>query len=669
MKQLCTIDRLPTVLLRAGTWLAGFSLLISIVEAAPPRIGYLYPAGGGGGSTFEMEFGGQYLADPVGAIISGDGVTFEILEHNKLPAAQMISDFRDKLRTIDSDLKSIEQGKQVPASDILPEIRRLLSSVELDEKKVRQIDEYTRERNDPKRQLNSQIGETVRVRVTVEPGAEKGVRYCRLRTQNGLSNPMQFVVGDLPEMREREPWTFNLAEYLGVETAPEVETDETIVDGPLTLPVTVNGRILPGEVDEYYFEAKEGDQVVVSVEARSLVPYLADAVPGWFQAVVSLVDPRGRELAFSDDFRFNPDPVLFYKIPRDGNFKLKIHDSIYRGREDFVYRITLGELPFLTALSPLGGQAGEEVNLVFSGGNLVEHERPRFPLPAEPGVIQISAGGEQGFSNTVALHVDDVQEDAEREDNDRIGAANVVELPGIINGAIAEPGDVDYFRAKGTGNQPMTFEIFARRLGSPLDANLTVFDDDGKQIAWNDDFENPSAGLTTHHADARVTVRLPNDGECFVRVADTQNQSGAEFAYRLKISQGPPDVALRATPSSVNAKPGASASFTVHALRLDGYEGPIQLELEDAPEGYSLKTREIPAGEEGVRVSIGVPSYPTEMPDQIKLRGKVVMEGREVASYAVVPSEDMTQAFITKHIVPVDALLVDIREPPPPEEE
>jgi hypothetical protein len=233
-----------------------------------------------------------------------------------------------------------------------------------------------------------------------------------------------------------------------------------------------------------------------------------------------------------------------------------------------------------------------------------------------------------------------------------------------MNGAISKPGDVDYYRAKGTGNQPMTFEIFARRLGSPLDSNLTIFDDDGKQIAWNDDFENPSAGLTTHHADARVTVDLPSNGVCFVRVAETQNQSGYEFTYRLKVSQGPPDIALRATPSSVNAKPGGTASLAVHALRLDGYEGAIQLELVDPPEGYVLKTAAIPAGEESVRVSISVPSSITEEPQEIQLRGRVFMEGKEVSSYEVVPAEDMTQAFITKHIVPVDAVLIDIRNPP-----
>ena len=59
----------------------------------------------------------------------------------------------------------------------------------------------------------------------------------------------------------------------------------------------------------------EGEKLVVSLQARNLIPYLADAVPGWFQTVVSLHDARGRELAFADDYRFDPDPVIFYKIP------------------------------------------------------------------------------------------------------------------------------------------------------------------------------------------------------------------------------------------------------------------------------------------------------------------------------------------------------------------
>ena len=37
---------------------------------------------------------------------------------------------------------------------------------------------------------------------------------------------------------------------------------------------------------------------------------------------------------------------------------LAINDAIYRGREDFVYRVTVGELPFVTSIFPLGRPRG-----------------------------------------------------------------------------------------------------------------------------------------------------------------------------------------------------------------------------------------------------------------------------------------------------------------------
>ena len=100
------------------------------------------------------------------------------------------------------------------------------------------------------------------------------------------------------------------------------------------------------------------------------MPYLADAVPGWFQAVLTLYDAAGKEVAYDDDFRFHPDPVLHYVVPNDGEYTVEIKDALYRGREDFVYRISIGELPFVTGIFPLGGKAGARTSVELSGWNL-----------------------------------------------------------------------------------------------------------------------------------------------------------------------------------------------------------------------------------------------------------------------------------------------------------
>ena len=83
---------------------------------------------------------------------------------------------------------------------------------------------------------------------------------------------------------------------------------------------------MPGEVDRYRFQARKGQRLVVVVSARELMPYLADAVPGWFQAAVAIRDSRGDELAYDDHYRFHPDPVLYCRIPKDGPYVLEIHD-------------------------------------------------------------------------------------------------------------------------------------------------------------------------------------------------------------------------------------------------------------------------------------------------------------------------------------------------------
>ena len=127
---------------------------------------------------------------------------------------------------------------------------------------------------------------------------------------------------------------------------------------------------MPGDVDRFRFKAEKGQKLVIEAHARTLIPYLADAVPGWFQAVVAVHDSKENEVAYADDFLFNPDPALFFEVPETGIYQITIRDSIYRGREDFVYRIAVGEIPFVTGIFPLGTQLGMDTKVTAYGWNL-----------------------------------------------------------------------------------------------------------------------------------------------------------------------------------------------------------------------------------------------------------------------------------------------------------
>jgi len=85
---------------------------------------------------------------------------------------------------------------------------------------------------------------------------------------------------------------------------------------------------------------------------------------------VALYDAKGKELAYDDHYRFRPDPVISCEIPNDGQYTVEVRDSIYRGREDFVYRISIGELPFVTSIFPMGGPADGRTTVELKGWNL-----------------------------------------------------------------------------------------------------------------------------------------------------------------------------------------------------------------------------------------------------------------------------------------------------------
>ena len=235
----------------------------------------------------------------------------------------------------------------------------------------------------------------------------------------------------------------------------------------ITLPVTINGQMMPGEVDHYRFQARKAERLVAVVRARELMPYLADAVPGWFQAAVAIRDSRGDELAYDDHYRFHPDPVLYCRIPKDGSYVLEIHDALYRGREDFVYRVAIGELPFVTSIFPLGGPAGRQTSVEVKGWNLPVTKLAVDTTDCGPGTVSLHAHKGKLISNSVSFAVDTLPECLEEEPNDDPAHAQSITLPMIVNGRIDRPGDCDVFRIEGRWGEKIVAEVDAQARFAP----------------------------------------------------------------------------------------------------------------------------------------------------------------------------------------------------------
>lgn len=617
-------------------------LLLALVPGAKaqqgiPHIGYVYPAGGRQGASFQVKIGGQFVSGATHAYVSGAGIQAVVVETTKPITQKEAKNLRERLKEL------MKKSKDAAVQKEIAEIRKKLSTFA------------------PK--ANPFLAETVQLQVTIAPDAEPGERELRLGTRVGLSNPLAFHVSQQPEFVEnepnssKEPAPYKKPQFARFSKEPARNLTEPVVD--VTLPVIVNGQILPGDVDYYRFKATKGQQLVVVAKARDLIPYLADAVPGWFQAVLALYDAKGNELAYENNFRFHPDPVLSCKIPSDGEYTLEIRDALYRGREDFVYRLTLAELPFVTSIFPLGGRAGTQTAVQMEGWNLPQNRLTVDTKGRDPGTFPLFFKHQGLASNQVPFAVDTLPECLEQEPNNQPPSAQKVSLPIIVNGRIDVPGDVDVFQFEGRAGQALVAEVMARRLDSPLDSVLKLTDAAGKQLAFNDDHEDKGSGLNTHHADSLIRTTLPADGTYYLHLSDAQRQGSSAHAYRLRISSPRPDFQLRLVPSSILARPGMTVPITVYALRKDGFNQKIALSLKSALKGFSLGGGWVPPGQDQIRLTLTVPPDTLEKPFNLQLEGRAMIQGQEIV-HPVVPADDLMQAFFYHHLVPAKNLMVTV---------
>ena len=597
--------------------------LAGTVFSQTPHLAYVYPAGGKVGTTFQIVIGGQFLMTASNAFITGPGITATVIDHSRPMPNQEFQDLRNRLKELQDKFRAtrkVNSGTNVWTTADTNEREEIRAKIL---------------KNPPNRTANPAMIDTVVVNVVIATNAAPGDHEIRLATPNFLSNPLKFCVGELPEVTKTAAHPAN----------PDLDK-------------FLNGQIMPGGLDRYRFTAHRGQELIIAASARTLMPYLADAVPGWFEATLTIYDAAGKELASDERFRFKPDPVIRFEVPRDGEYVVAIHDSIFRGREDFIYRLSIGELPFVTGIFPLGGKAGEKTTVTLTGWNLPEKKITVQNPATTAGIISLPVAS----LYEVPFAVDNLPEIFEHEPNHAAETAQTVTLPVIVNGHIGKAGVSDVFKFEGRAGQAIVAEVLARRLDSPLDSFLRLTDATGKQLAFNDDFEDKGSGLETHHADSYLTATLPVDGTYFIHLTDTQGQGGPEFAYRLRISEPRPDFALRVVPSSLSLRPGMSATMTVFAVRHDGFTNAINLELKTAPPDFSLSGARLPENQDKVQFTLKGPLESLPKPTAISLVGTALVGGAPVTRPAA-PAEDMMQAFIYRHLVPSRELAVTVTGP------
>jgi WD40 repeat protein len=93
--------------------------------------------------------------------------------------------------------------------------------------------------------------------------------------------------------------------------------------------------------------------------------------------------------------------------------------------------------------------------------------------------------------------------------------------------------------------------------------------------------------------DSRIFFDPPADGTYHVRIGDARGQAGPTYAYRLTIRPPRPDFSVSFNPTAPSVWKGGAVPVTVTATRTDGFDGRINVQLENLPPGFSAPATHI----------------------------------------------------------------------------
>ena len=146
-------------------------------------------------------------------------------------------------------------------------------------------------------------------------------------------------------------------------------------------------------------------------------------------------------------------------------------------------------------------------------------------------------------------------------------------------------------------------------------------------LYWRNDDGGPGFGK-----DSRLVFDAPADGDYQVRVGDSRGQGGPLFAYRLTIRPPKPSFNISFTPTDPAVSKGSALPITATADRIDEYDGPINIHLENLPPGFSAPAATIPAGEFSTSFALFAEPTAATAPGAVplKLTAHAIIDGKEV---------------------------------------
>lgn len=339
------------------------------------------------------------------------------------------------------------------------------------------------------------------LRASISKSCPIGVYGLRVATAEGITNPLLFMVDDLPTL-------------VSVRSNHDFTSAQSI-----NLPTAIDGTTDSGKADYFQFTGSAGDWVSIEAVATRLGTKL--------DPIVRLLNQSGKELAYVDDSpAMAGDCRLRLKLPKTGNFFVAIEDSAMGGSSAHAYRLRIGDFPL--------DQRRKYATITHSDLQRIEHadntpftqaeigsgltgvfskDRPvhRFQFPAQKGdrLVLTDRSRQLGAAAMLGLAIRD---DAGKliGENRRAGTSG-----GTLNISIPDDGLYDVELSELTRRGGADFGYYAELRRTVPDFELTL---------------------------EKASVILPQDGYAIIQV--TANRKGYNGPIKLNAVSGDVELAV-----------------------------------------------------------------------------------------------------------------------------
>lgn len=421
-----------------------------------------------------------------------------------------------------------------------------------------------------------------------------GVYDARVMAGLGISSARAFSVGMLPEQTQT--------------------TNTTSLDSAMEIPVNtvVNAALVDRSINHYVFEAKEGQRLIVDCASTG--------IDSKMKPVVAVAEAAGSDLVVQ-----RRGGIIDFTVPASGQYVIKVHDLTFKGGPYYFYRLALTEL-----------DAGEVPVRMPETASVASFSWPPSGLAEEP-----------------AVH--------ESEPNNAMGQSQSIELPCDLAGQFFPAADVDSFEFNAKKGEVWWLEVASERLGRPTDPSAIiqriVEGGDPVDIAELSDIPSPVKRSSNGYAydgppynagssDINGKFEIPEDGRYRIRLTDlfggTRNDPANR--YRMVVRKAAPDFSLvgwalhmelrngdrNALSKPIALRGGAVMPLEIVVVRRDGFDGEIELVMENLPEGVTATGLKIAAGAtRGVMLIAADANAPRGL-ELSRMFGRAMISGQEV---------------------------------------